>query len=170
LQAGVTFDEAERTLAGRAFADMARAGLIVPSYHIVTEPDNWFWITNAGREAIKRGLFDDLDEALIKIDTRLVELREGAWSTLRARGSDFVRQAAHSGRELIDQLLRKAAPFAAVRSRTPAARKITRRDRILFILSASACGARNRPRRREILRGPQQATHHGNRRDRAWRE
>ena len=142
LQAGVSFDEAERALAGRAFADLARAGLIVPSYHIVTEPDNWFWITDAGREAIRRGVFDDLDESLKQIDPHLMELREGAWSTLRARGPEFVRQAAQSGRELIDQILRAAAPEAAVRSMpgfvrgTPPSPEITRRHRILFLLSA----------------------------------
>jgi hypothetical protein len=109
LQLGITFDRAERALAGRAFADLARADLIEPSYSSATDPESCFWITDAGRQAIKRGILDDLDEALNQIDPQLVELREGAWSTLpqepNALDLDFTPQRKP---KFLDEALRAA--------------------------------------------------------------
>jgi len=45
-------------------------------------PDDWLCITEKGRQAIERNALDELDEALIKIDAHLVEIRRGAWSAL----------------------------------------------------------------------------------------
>jgi hypothetical protein len=45
-----------------------------------------------------------------------VNLRDGAWSAIASAGVDSPRQAAHSGRELLDQLLKGIAPDAEVKA------------------------------------------------------
>jgi Predicted pPIWI-associating nuclease len=53
---------------------------------------------------------DDLDEALMSISAHLLEVRRGAWTAIASSQPDSFRQAAHSARELIDQVLKEAAP------------------------------------------------------------
>ena len=72
--------------------------------------------TDAGRNALQRGTLDDLDAALSAINPHLVEIRRGAWAALSSGQPDSLRQAAHSGRELIDQTLKGGASDAEVRA------------------------------------------------------
>ena len=59
---------------------------------------------------------DDLDEALLSINPNLLEMRRGAWAALSAAHPDSIRQAAHSARELIDQVLKEGVSDEEIRS------------------------------------------------------
>lgn len=102
--------EAERDKAYRAFDQMKQSGLLRPTRTDLTLPDNWVVITEAGLKALERGTLDDLDVALAKFDRRLIEVRQGAWSALNSGQPHSLAQAAHSARELIDQVLKHGAP------------------------------------------------------------
>lgn len=86
---------------------------------------------------------DELDEALLKIDPHLIEIRRGAWSALQSNHADSLRQAAHSGRELIDQTLKTGAPNSEIVSQegfvrnTSSADGITRRMRVRHLMRKS---------------------------------
>lgn len=112
----VTFLPEERALADRAFEELKTDGLIRPTYRDHVSPQDWVEITEAGREALSRGTLDELDRALREISPRLVEIRAGAWAAIRSAQPDAVRQAAHSGRELIDQTLKEGVPDDEVRA------------------------------------------------------
>lgn len=129
----------ERALAVRAFDELKAADLIRPTYTDIVEPENWVTITNAGMRSLKTGSLDALDDVLLSISLHLLEVRRGAWNALAAAHPDSLRQAAHSGRELIDQVLKEGAPDDAVKSdpkftgrdhKRPA---VTRRDRLKFL-------------------------------------
>lgn len=83
---------------------------------------------------------DDLDQALASIKADLVEMRRGAWVALESKRPDSLRQAAHSGRELIDQTLKEGAPDADVRADADfrpdqsSRSGITRRMRLRFMM------------------------------------
>jgi hypothetical protein len=137
---GVRFERESRRVADRAFEALKASGLIVSTHEDLVDPESWVELTAAGREALNRGEVDPIDTALAKLSPHLVELREGAHIVLSSTAPDSARQAAHSGRELIDQLLRLAAPDDEVR-RMPwfkpdatAATGITRRQRVRLIL------------------------------------
>ena len=51
---------------------------------------------------------DDIDLGLEAISPHLVELRQGMWDVIGRTSPDAPRQAAHSARELIDQVLKSA--------------------------------------------------------------
>jgi hypothetical protein len=129
----------DRALAVRAFDELKAADLIRPTYADNFDPENWVTITEAGRRALERGGLDNLDEALISITPHLVDVRRGAWAALGLPHPDSFRQAAHSGRELIDQVLKEGAPDAAVMS-DPEFKghdresKVTRKDRLKFLM------------------------------------
>lgn len=66
------------------------------------------------REVLKRGTIDELDAALWKLSPSFVDMRRGAWRAANATLADTQRQAAHSGRELVNQVLHAVAPDAEV--------------------------------------------------------
>lgn len=137
---GVKFEPHERALADQAFEGLKTDGLIRPTYRDPVSPEDWVEITEAGREALSRGTLDELDRALSEISPRLTEIRAGAWAAIRSGQPDAVRQAAHSGRELIDQTLKEGAPDEEVRadpSFVPDASSkpgITRRHRLRILM------------------------------------
>jgi Predicted pPIWI-associating nuclease len=111
------FDEDDRAMAGQAFDQLRMDGLLRPTYADLADPENWVEITSRGREALRLRACDPLDEALAQISPHLVEIRAGARAAASSRRPDALRQAAHSGRELIDQVLKEGAPDGQVRAR-----------------------------------------------------
>ena len=109
LSLDTTFDADTRQLANRAFEALKEKSFIRPTYGDLISPELWVEITSSGREALDRGALDPLDSALLKISPHLVELRAGAWEAVSSGRADSLRQAAHSGRELIDQVLKEGA-------------------------------------------------------------
>ncbi len=107
----VSFTDREKAIAGMAFEQLKMDGLIGPTYKDIIDPENWLEITDAGRKAFNRRALDDLDEALRKIDPALCKLRHGAISASLSTQPDSIRQAAHSARELINQVLHILAPL-----------------------------------------------------------
>lgn len=110
------FNAAQRALAGQAFEQLKQADLIRATYRDTVDPENWVEITEAGLQALEAGALDALDTSLKKIELHLLEIRRGAWSALVSGKPDSLRQAAHSGRELIDQILRIGAPDAEIKA------------------------------------------------------
>jgi hypothetical protein len=113
---GVEFSPEERALAARAFDELRSANLIQPTFSDIAVPENWVVITDAGRDALKREAIDDLDEVLLSINPNLLEMRRGAWAALSAGNPDSIRQAAHSARELIDQVIKEGVSDEEIRS------------------------------------------------------
>jgi hypothetical protein len=112
----VTFTNQERALAGKAVEELKQAGLIRSNYTALADPENWLEITEAGRNALCHRALDDLDLALRRISPALCEIRHGAYAALSSSQPDSVRQAAHSARELIRQVLDLLAPLEEVRA------------------------------------------------------
>jgi hypothetical protein len=110
----ITFSSDERNRARLALEEMVKGDFIRPTMSDLMIPDDWLVITTKGLSALERNALDELDEALIKIDVHLVEIRRGAWSALASNHPDSLRQAAHSGRELIDQTLKTGAPNSEI--------------------------------------------------------
>ena len=138
---GVEFSLEERALAARAFDELRSANLIQPTFSDIAVPEDWVVITDAGRDALKRKVLDDLDEALLSINPNLLEMRRGAWAALSAAHPDSIRQAAHSARELIDQVLKEGVSDEEIRSE-PGFRPdphsssgITRRMRLKWLMT-----------------------------------
>jgi diguanylate cyclase (GGDEF)-like protein len=52
----ISFDKDVRALAGQAFEELKKEGLIRPTYADLVDPENWVEITEAGCEALKTGL------------------------------------------------------------------------------------------------------------------
>lgn len=139
-QLDATFDSQTRTRAAKAFEELKTADYIRSTYGDLGDPENWVQITDRGRSALERHALDKLDEVLLSIDPYLVEIRDGAWSACEACTCDSLRQAAHSGRELFDQVLRKAAPDEAVwgsleGTQAQQTRRPTRRERLRYIMN-----------------------------------
>ncbi len=109
-QLGVTFTTEERNAAHRALTELETAGLIQATHQDAIEPFNWLEISPAGKRALERHVLDVLDYRLLAIDPHLIEIRDGAWSAAYSAQPDATRQAAHSGRELIRQVLDRLAP------------------------------------------------------------
>lgn len=136
----VRFEPRHRALANQAFEELKAGGLISPTFSDLADPENWVTITDAGQHAMEKGLQDDLDAALSAINPNLLEIRRGAWAALMSSNPDSVRQAAHSARELIDQVLKDGAPDEAVKAQPgyqadPSSRSgVTRRMRLKFIM------------------------------------
>lgn len=101
-------------LANRCWAQLLADGLIEPSGHDLTDPDNWCWITEVGRAALERGLSDDLDAALTSLDASLPGIREQAHQHRWAADPD-PRATAGELVELLDQALRAGAPHESDR-------------------------------------------------------
>lgn len=136
------FDGGQRHLADQAFEQLKTAGQIRPTYTDLIDPVSWVEITDAGRDAFARECLDDLDTALYRVGTHLIEVREGAWSALASGNPDSLRQASHSARELIDQTLKQGAPDAMIRQMptfTPdptSTSGITRKHRLKYLMAS----------------------------------
>jgi hypothetical protein len=115
---GVEFDAQERARTSRAWKSLQRSDLIVSDYLTLSDPENWVEISDRGRVALDRHALDDLDEALLAVAARLVELRDEAWIAFGRGGDAALSQAVHSMCELVDNLLRALAPLDDVRSTT----------------------------------------------------
>jgi hypothetical protein len=139
-QLNADFEPVDRQQADFAFGDLVRAGMIRCTFSDMAATGDWFEITDSGRAALRRQTLDDLDEALLKIGPQLVELREGAWSALASGQPDAARQAAHSARELIDQVLKEGAADDAVKTATwfkpdsSSKTGVTRRHRLRYVM------------------------------------
>ena len=136
----ILFDPEQRHMAVVAFDELQHAGFIRPTYSDLVDPEAWVEITEAGRRALERRALDALDVALTRIAAHLVELREGAWVAVAASHPDSLRQAAHSARELVEQVLKIGAPDDAVRgmpgftSDASSRSGITRRHRLRYLM------------------------------------
>lgn len=134
------FSPTDRDLAYRALETLRSDGLISPTFDDLVDPESWFQITERGRLALQKRALDALDEKLHAIDPHLVTIREGAWSAVTSNESDALRQAAHSGRELIDQVLKHAAPDQTVTqqswylSDSSSKSGVTRKHRLRYIV------------------------------------
>lgn len=135
------FTGEERNRARKALEELVQGDFIRPTMSDLIAPDDWLEITDKGRSALARNALDELDEALLTIDTHLVEIRRGAWSALTSHHPDSLRQAAHSGRELIDQTLKTGAPNAEISSQPgfvpdkSSKDGVTRRMRIRYLMA-----------------------------------
>jgi hypothetical protein len=133
LKLKTEFGVVERAQAWRCAQDLVDASLLLPTYSDMADPDKWLIITDAGRDALRRGALDEVDAALQRLSPSFVEMRRGAWRAASATAPDALRQAAHSGRELISQVLQCVAPDDEVLEqpdyRPRADGKVTRRDR-----------------------------------------
>jgi hypothetical protein len=118
------FNPGERACAAQAFEELRHDGYLAATYRDVVDPENWVAITDLGRELLHRDLKDSIDLGLEAISPHLLELRQGMWDAVRRTSSDACRQAAHSARELLDQLLKEGAP--------PECK--TRKDRFRFLM------------------------------------
>ena len=118
----------ERAIAARAFDKLVADGFIQPSYQPMasSSPDLWVVLTDAGRTALARGELDALDHALGKISPTLIEMRVGARDRITSESPDAVRHAAHSARELMNQVLQRGAPEGT-----------TRRERLRLLMQAT---------------------------------
>ena len=139
-QLQITFTNDDRECADRAFESLRHKSMIRSTYSDLIDPLNWVEITTNGKHALERRLLDQLDEVLDKILPHLVEIRAGAWEAVHSGGVDSLRQAAHSGRELIDQTLKEGAPDSVIRSEPDFAPDkssnsgITRRQRLKYLM------------------------------------
>lgn len=112
----VTFTLEERAQAMRCARELQDLSLIVPTYSDLSSPEEWRVITEEGRKALQRGALDDLDHALADLSPEFVNMRRGAWRASNSLAPDTVRQAAHSGRELVSQVLQRVSPDDDVRA------------------------------------------------------
>ena len=112
---GTTFSVEDRVQADQAFEDLKRNGYIRPTCADTTDPEKWVEITGQGAAFLARDLKDDIDLGLEAIAAHLVELRQGMWDAIERTSPDAPRQAAHSARELIDQVLKSPPPECKTR-------------------------------------------------------
>lgn len=101
-----TLSDEERQDAYTCFEDLLRMRLLTQPRMDISAPDDWVMVSPAGVAALERGAVDDLDTALLKLDPRFLEMREGMWVAALSANPDRARQAAQSARELIDQVLK----------------------------------------------------------------
>lgn len=140
LVLGTNLTESERDRAYRAFDRMRESGWIRPTRTDLTVPDDWVVITEPGRQVLEREALDELDAALQRIDPHLIEVRRGMWSALDSGQPHSLAQAAHSARELIDQVSKAGAPDDEVRadpsfkSDPNSSSGITRRMRLMLLM------------------------------------
>jgi hypothetical protein len=124
--------------------DLCVAGFFRPSFGDLGGGENWCVLTEAGQQALERGVLDNLDGALKETDPALLERRQGAWAAYHSGRPDSLSQAAASARELLTQTLRTLAPNEAVQGKPwyqshGGARNsggVTRGHRIRFIIEA----------------------------------
>jgi len=80
-----------------------------------------------------RGLGEQLEPLLAKVDSRLVAKRRGIWDALSGHNDDGPCQAAHSARELLRLTLATLAPDEMFREDSP-----TRRQRVAYLLKSKS--------------------------------
>jgi hypothetical protein len=114
---GIEFTLEERAQAMRCARELQDLGLIVPTYSDLANPEEWRVITGAGQDALDRGALDDVDRTLWDLSPEFVNMRRGAWRAANSSAPDTLRQAAHSGRELVSQVLHVVSPDDEVRRR-----------------------------------------------------
>jgi hypothetical protein len=119
-----TFDNGDRANAVTAFDELKRDGYVQSTFSDVIDPENWVAITVTGRNFLQKNLKDAIDLKLEKIGPQLVVLRQGMLDAAQRTSPDAPRQAAHSARELMDQLLKEGAP----------AEHATRRERFRYMM------------------------------------
>ena len=135
-----TFSTADRSIAHRSLESLLSDGMISPTFDDLVAPESWIQVTERGRMALKRQALDSLDEKLHAIDPHLVTIRDGAWSAVFSSEPDALRQAAHSGRELIDQVLKQAAPDQQIKQQhwyvadKSSKSGITRKQRLRYVM------------------------------------
>ena len=131
---GIKFSPEDRMLAHHAFQTLLDSDFLRLEWHTVSSSTRWGVITTAGKEALARKALDDLDSALIKIDSQLLSLRDGAHEAITSKRQDSVRQAAHSMRELLRQVLDKLASEDEIKNQSGfnPNDKITRKMRVRF--------------------------------------
>ncbi len=143
---GMKFTDEERALAGIAIAQLKQSGHIQPTYKDITNPEDWLELTDKGQLALTQNALDELDVALSKIDPKLCELRHGATQSLLSGDPDAKRQASHSARELIRQVLEILAPSEEIKAHQefqPSEHSkdgITRQMRIKFAIKKRRSG------------------------------
>lgn len=115
---GVKFNLEERAQAMRCARELQDLGLIVPTYSDISSPEEWRVITEEGRKVLDRGALDDLDRVLAALSPEFVNMRRGAWRASNSQAPDTLRQAAHSGRELVSQVLQRVSPDDEVRAQS----------------------------------------------------
>lgn len=136
----LTFTEEHRGAVYRLVQDLCSAGFFQPSFGQLGGGEDWVVLTESGRRAIERHALDELDEALVGIREELVEVREGMWGAYHSGRADSLRQAAHSARELMRQVIDALAPLDRVRQASWFQRHegsssgVTRRQRVRLIL------------------------------------
>jgi len=90
---------------------------------------------------------DQFDPIFDELGPNFVAMWHGSWSTLQRNGSDHIRQSAHSGRELLMQVLASYAPDSCFDEteikQGGQAGKITRRMRVRKIMQYSGHSAVN---------------------------
>ena len=118
----------ERALAGRALNELIDSELLISDYADIISPNDWLTITEQGKRALQRRVLDDLDHSLLEISKKLIELRDGMWSAYASKRTNYLQQAAHSARELIDQTLREGS-ISELK---------TRKERIKYLLKEKA--------------------------------
>lgn len=114
----VEFSIEERAQAWQAAVELLELGMVIPTYTDLSNPAEWRVVTDAGRDALSRGALDDLDRALFDLSPEFVVMRRGAWRAATSMAADTLRQAAHSGRELVSQVLHAVSPEDEVRGRS----------------------------------------------------
>lgn len=134
------FDPSTRQQAYRAIEQLQHDGLLTPTFADIVAPEAWLIITERGHTALNRKVLDTLDEALLGIDPHLVEIRAGGWSAIASAEPDALRQAAHSARELIEQVLKISSPDELVKQQawykpdSSSRSGVTRRHRLKFLV------------------------------------
>jgi len=113
---GVKFADEERLIAARCVDDLLKLGHLVSTMNDLADPENWLTISESGRTALQCGAMDELDRALHALNPALVILRAGAKGAALSKQPDASRQAAHSGRELITQVLDALAPIDEIKN------------------------------------------------------
>jgi DNA-binding PadR family transcriptional regulator len=106
----IKLDDTDRANASIAFDELKRDRYIQSTFSDIIDPENWIAITASGREFLQRNMNDAIDLQLEAIGIQLVELRHGMHDAIQRSSPDASRQAAHSARELLDQLLKEGAP------------------------------------------------------------
>jgi hypothetical protein len=107
---GISFTADDRAFADQAFNELRRDGYLQSTYRDLADPENWVEITDRGRTYVQNGLKDGIDRKLEEIGAHLVELRRGMLDAVERTSPDAARHAAHSARELLDQILKEGAP------------------------------------------------------------
>lgn len=123
------FSDQDRVLASKAFEELKGDGYIESTLDDLVDPENWVIITELGIEKLKRGFVDEIDECLKTISPHLLEIRQGMWDAVKRNSPDSCRQAAHSARELVDQVLRIVVSDPKIKERKQRSRIVMKKFR-----------------------------------------